>query len=52
MEQLIIEYQSIFGKSMIEFGLFDFFSWLQTLAEKTKKNVHILSFKNITEPKK
>ncbi len=52
MEQLIIEYQSIFGKSIIEFDLFDFFSWLQTLAEKTKKNVDILSLKNITEPKK
>jgi hypothetical protein len=52
MEQLIIEYQSIFGKSKIEFDLFDFFSSLQTLAEKTKKNVDILSLKNLTEPKK
>jgi hypothetical protein len=25
------------------------FSWLQTLAEKTKKNIDILSLKNITE---
>jgi hypothetical protein len=37
MEELIIEYQSIFGKSIIEFDLFDFFSWLPTLAEETKK---------------
>jgi len=37
MEQLIIEYQSIFGKSIIEFDFFNFFSWLQTLAENMKK---------------
>jgi hypothetical protein len=32
--------------------LFDFFSWLQTLAEKAEKNVDILSLKNITDPEK
>jgi hypothetical protein len=53
MEQLIIKYQSIFGKSIIEFDLFDFFfHGCKRLQKKRKKNIDILSLKNITEPKK
>jgi len=37
MEHLIIEYELILGKSIIEFDLFDLFSCLQTLAERRKK---------------
>ncbi len=52
MEQLIIEYQSIFGKSIIEFDFFQFFSMVTNFCRKHEKNVDILSLKNITEPKK